>query len=58
MSHRNILALVIRSAGKGDSDWAGGELPMEDDHHDLVRGRAGLLQGLIRLIDQALQFLD
>ena len=55
--YHDLLALVVCAAGEGDSDAAAGELPVEDDDHDLVGGCAALLQRLVRLVNQVLQFL-
>ena len=55
--HRDLLALVVRPPGQGDSDGAAAELPVEDDDHDLVRRGPALLQRLVGFIYQILQFL-
>ena len=55
--YHDLLALVVCAAGEGDSDAAAGELPVENDDHDLVGGCAALLQRLVRLVNQVLQFL-
>ena len=56
-AHRDLLALVVGTPGEGDADGAPAELPVEDDDHDLVRGCAALLQGLVCFIYQILELL-
>ena len=53
-SYRNFLALVVRTPGQRDADGARTELPVEDDHHDLVGRCPALLQRLVGLIYQVL----
>ena len=53
-SYRNFLALVVRTPGQRDADGARTELPVEDDHHDLVGRGPTLLQRLVGLIYQVL----
>ena len=56
-THRDLLVLVVGPSGQGDSDAAAHHLPVDDGHDDLVRRRAGLLQRLVRLVNQLLQLL-
>ena len=53
-TYSNFLALVVRSPGECDTDGAGAELSVEDDHHDLVGGGPALLQRLVGLVYQVL----
>ena len=56
-AHRDLLALVVRPPGQGDPDGAAAELPVEDDHHDLVGRSPALLQRLVGFVYQILEFL-
>ena len=56
-THRDVFILIVGAACQRHADAAAQHLAVNDGHDDLVRRRAGLLERLVRLVNQLLQLL-